>query len=99
MTTVAPITTRRAGAAPWRPPRGARALRGPETRRRTAAAVLLVLSGLVAAAALWLGLAWGAWAAGWPGLAAPLGLLGLLTLPLLGGALRAVGAVARPRRP
>jgi hypothetical protein len=61
--------------------------------------VLLVLSGLVAAAALWLGLAWGAWAAGWPWLAAPLGLLGLLTLLLLGGALRAVRAMARLRRP
>jgi hypothetical protein len=99
MTAVAPIITRRVGASPWLPPPRARALGVPEARLRTAVGVLLVLSGLVAAAVLWLGLAWGAWAAGWPGLAAPLALLGLLTLPLLGGALRALPAMARPRRP
>jgi hypothetical protein len=97
MTTAAPSVTRRT-AAPHRPPSpGARTLGAPETRRRTAAGVLLVLSGLVATPALWLSLAWGAWAAGWPALAAPVGLLGLLPLVLLGGSLRAVGAVARPR--
>ena len=92
MITVAPIATRRAGAPPGLPPLGARTLGLPETRFRAAGGVLLVLSGLGAAAALWLGLAGGAWAAGWPGLAAPLGLLGLLTLSLLGGALRALRA-------
>ena len=99
MPAVAPSATRRVGAPPWLPPPGAAPLGVLETRRRTAVGVLLVLSGLVAAAALWLGLAWGAWAAGWPWLAAPVGLLGLLTLLLLGGARRALPAVARPRQP
>ena len=64
----------------------------PGDRLRAAGGVLLVLSGLVAQAGLWLGLAGGAWAAGWPWLAVPLGLPGALTLLLLGGALRAAGA-------